>query len=62
MREKRNAYRVFVSKPERQRPLGRPRHKWEKSSQMDLKRTGWEGMDWICLTQERETGSLLRTW
>jgi hypothetical protein len=37
MREKRNAYKVFVSKPERQRPLGRPRHKWEKNIQMDFK-------------------------
>jgi hypothetical protein len=25
MREKRNAYRILVGKPERKRPLGRPR-------------------------------------
>ena len=36
MREKRNAYRDFVSKPGGSRPLGRPRHKWENSIQMDL--------------------------
>jgi hypothetical protein len=24
-----NAYEIFISKPERKRPLGRPKHKWE---------------------------------
>jgi hypothetical protein len=28
MREKRNAYRILVGKPETKRPLGRPRHRW----------------------------------
>jgi hypothetical protein len=28
MVEKRNAYRIFVGKPERKRSLGRPRRKW----------------------------------
>jgi hypothetical protein len=37
MREKRNAYRVVVSKPERHRQLGRLRHKWENSIRVDLK-------------------------
>jgi hypothetical protein len=26
--EKRNAYRIFVGKPEERRPLGRPRCRW----------------------------------
>jgi hypothetical protein len=34
MGEKRNAYRILVGKPER--PLGRPRSKWEDDSEMDL--------------------------
>jgi len=29
MGEKRNAYRVLVRKPERKRPLGRPRHRYK---------------------------------
>jgi hypothetical protein len=29
MREKRNAYRLLVGKPEGKRPLGRPRRRWE---------------------------------
>jgi hypothetical protein len=29
MGEKRNAHGISLRKPERQRPLGRPRHRWE---------------------------------
>jgi hypothetical protein len=28
MREKRNAYRILVGKPEGKTPLGRPRRRW----------------------------------
>jgi hypothetical protein len=28
-REKKNAYRILVGKPEGKRPLGRSKHKWE---------------------------------
>ena len=35
MGEKRGAYRVLVGKPEGNRSLGRPRHKWEDSIKMD---------------------------
>jgi hypothetical protein len=34
--EKRNAYRIFVGKPEGERPLGRPRHRWVDNIKMDL--------------------------
>jgi hypothetical protein len=50
---KRNAYRVLVRKPERKRPLGRPRHRWE-DIKMDLRETGWGGMDWIDPAQDRD--------
>jgi hypothetical protein len=29
--------------------LGQPRHRWEDNIKMDMKETGWEGMDWIHL-------------
>jgi hypothetical protein len=32
MREKRNAYRIMVGKPEGKRPLGRPRRRWVNGS------------------------------
>jgi hypothetical protein len=42
-REKRNAYRILVGKPEQKRPLRRRRSRWENNTKMDLKR--WGGMD-----------------
>jgi hypothetical protein len=29
---KKNAYRILAGKPKRNRPLGRPRYKWEDNS------------------------------
>ena len=34
--ERRGVYRVVVGRPERQRPLGRPRNRWEDNIKMDL--------------------------
>jgi hypothetical protein len=39
-RERRNAYRLLVGKPEGKRPLGRPRHKWVDSIRMYLGEVG----------------------
>jgi len=36
MGEKRGVYRALVGKPERKRPLGRPRLRWEDNIKMDL--------------------------
>jgi hypothetical protein len=36
------------------RPLGRPRHRWEDNIRMDLTEIGWGGMDWIDLAQDRD--------
>jgi hypothetical protein len=40
MGEKRNAYRLLVGKPERWRPLGRPRRRWLDNIRMDLVEVG----------------------
>jgi hypothetical protein len=53
MREKRNAYRILVGKPEGKRPLGRPRRKWDGNIRVDLREIGWGGMDWIDVAQDR---------
>jgi hypothetical protein len=45
MREKRNAYRILVGKPEGKRPLGRPRRWWVDNIKMDLREMGWCGLD-----------------
>jgi hypothetical protein len=52
--EKRTAYRILVGKPEGKRPLGRPRRRWVDNIKMDLRETGWDGMDWIDLAQDRD--------
>jgi hypothetical protein len=52
--KERNAYRIFVGKPERKRPLGRQRRWWVNNIKMDLREIGWDRMDWIDLAQDRD--------
>jgi hypothetical protein len=59
MREKINAYRLLVEKPEGKRPLGRPRHRWVDNIKMDLLEIGWGGVDWIGLAQDRNKWTAL---
>jgi hypothetical protein len=40
MGAKRNAYGIFVGKPEVKRPLGRPTCRWVDNIKMDLRETG----------------------
>jgi hypothetical protein len=40
MREKRNAYRLLVGKPEGKRPLGRPRRRWVDNIRVNLGEVG----------------------
>jgi hypothetical protein len=47
MREKRNAYRILVGKPEGKRPLGRPRRKRVDNIKMHLIEDMLDGqLDW----------------
>jgi hypothetical protein len=34
---------------QKERLLGRPRRRWMDNIKMDLRETGWDGMDWIDL-------------
>jgi len=53
MGERRGIYRILVGKPEGNRPLGRPRPRWEDNIKMDLQEVGCRGMDWVELAQNR---------
>jgi hypothetical protein len=53
MGEKRNAYTVLVEKPAGKRPLERRTYRGE-DIKMDVNDIGWEGVDWIGLTQDRD--------
>jgi len=54
MGEMRTAYEILVGKLERKRPLGKHRFRREDNIRMDLRQTGWETVDWIHLTQDRD--------
>jgi hypothetical protein len=57
--EKGNACRTSVGKPEGKRALGRPRRRWVDTIKLDLRGTGWDGMDWIDLSQDRDQWRVL---
>ena len=54
MGEGRGVHRVLVGKPEGNRPLERPRRRWEDNIKMDLQEVGCGGIDWIELAQDRD--------
>jgi hypothetical protein len=48
--DRRGVYRVLVRKPERKRPLGRLRHRWEDNIKMDFQEVGCDvgtGSRWL---------------
>jgi len=61
MGEGRGVYRVLVGKPERKRPFGRTRRRWDDSVKIDLQEMGRGGMDWIELAQDRDRLRVLVT-
>jgi hypothetical protein len=43
----------LVGRPEGERPLGRPKYRWEDNIKMYLREIGIEGANWIRLAQDR---------
>jgi hypothetical protein len=44
---------VLVERPERKRPLGRPRRRWEDNVKIDLREIRIDGANWIQLARDR---------
>jgi hypothetical protein len=55
MGEERGVHRVLMGKPERKRPLGRPRRRWEDNIKIDLQEFEGGGGDWMELAQDRDS-------
>jgi hypothetical protein len=53
IREKRSAWTLLVGKPERKRPIGRPRRRWVDNIRMHLGEVEWDDVDWIGLAKDR---------
>ena len=52
MGETKGLYCILMGKPEENRPLGRPKLKWEYNIKLDLKEREWEIMEWFHLAQQ----------
>jgi hypothetical protein len=57
--EMRNAFRIFVGKPEGKRRLGSPSRRYEDNIRMDLREIGLEVTDWMHLAQVGTSVGLL---
>jgi hypothetical protein len=53
-REKKNAYKILLGKPDGKRPLGRRKRTSVDNNKMDLREIGWDDMDWFDLAQDRD--------
>jgi hypothetical protein len=50
----RSVQKLLVGKPEGKRPLRRCWHKWEGIIKMNLKKVGWNGVDWLHVAQDKD--------
>ena len=52
MEEVRNAFKILTVIPTGQRPLGKPRRRWEDNFRMDLEEIGISAGDWVDSAQD----------
>jgi hypothetical protein len=62
MDEERRVYRVLMGKREGNRPLGKPRRRWENNIKMGLQEVGWFGGNgWCCVEDSGRWLALVST-
>jgi hypothetical protein len=54
MGDRGGVYRVLVEKPEGNKPMGKPRRRWEDNIKMNLQEVSCRGVDWIELAKDRD--------
>ena len=54
MEEGRSAFKMLTGKPTGNKPLGRPRRRWEDNIRMDLKEIGINAGNWVDSKQDRD--------
>jgi hypothetical protein len=54
MCEMSSAYKILVGNPEGERPFGRPGRRWGDNIRVGLREIGWEIVDLIYLTEDRD--------
>jgi len=52
MGERRGIHKILMGKPQRKRPLGRPKRRWEDNIKMNLQEVGCGSIDWIELARD----------
>jgi hypothetical protein len=52
--DEKKVYKVLVGKPDRKRPLERPRRRWEDGIRIDHREIGWGSVDWIQMIQYKD--------
>jgi hypothetical protein len=51
--EKRNANRILTGRPEGDRSLGTPRHRWKDNIKIYLREIGWGCVCWVGVALDR---------
>jgi hypothetical protein len=54
MGEGRKVYKVLVGQAEGKKPLRTPRRRWENGIKTDLRKIGWERVEWTDLAKDRD--------
>jgi hypothetical protein len=59
MEDGRSIFKILTGTSTGKRPLGRPRHRWEDSTRMDLKEIGVNTRNWVNSAQKRDYWKVL---